>query len=168
MTTDTGARTIDLDDDPDFERRDRVVTRVGMVLLILFVLAAVLGLLGPGLLSSGTTASDDGAIEIEHNSIGHIESDDSLSLLLDNTTIDGEVLTVELTGSWVTGVDMTTISPVPAGERLVPEGLVLEFDVERPGDLEVLVHFRAKDLGRLGLTASAGDSSVSVTQFVLP
>ena len=32
MTADTGARTIDLDDDPDFERRDRVVTRVGMPL----------------------------------------------------------------------------------------------------------------------------------------
>lgn len=168
MTADTGARTIDLDDDPDFERRDRVVTRVGMTLLTLFVLAAVLGLLGPGPLSSGTTTSDDGAIAMERNAIGHIEADDSISLLLDGSTVDGDLVTVELTGSWVAGVDLTSISPAPAAQRLVPEGMVLEFDVERPGELEVMLHFRAKDLGRLALTAATGDSTVSLTQFVLP
>ena len=168
MTTDSADKAIDLDDDPDFERRDRVVTRVGMTLLTLFVLAAVLGLLGPGPLSSGTTTSDDGAIAIEHNAIGHIEADDSISLLLDGSTVDGDLVTVELTGSWVAGVDLTSISPAPAAQRLVPEGMVLEFDVERPGELEVMLHFRAKDLGRLALTAATGDSTVSLTQFVLP
>lgn len=168
MTEDTRVAGIDLDTDPDFERRDRQVTRVGWILLTAFVLAAFVGLLGPGPLSARSTASTDGALAIEHHAIGHIEADDSMSLLLDGATVVDGTVAVELTGSWFAEVDLTTISPAPAAERLVPGGAVLEFDVERPGELEVLLHFRAKTIGQLGLTATSGDSSVTVNQFILP
>lgn len=168
MTADTGARSIDLDDDPDFERRDRIVTRVGWISLTAFVLAAFVGLLGPGPLSARSQTSADGALGLEYHAIGHIEADDSMSLLLDGSTVEDGTVTVEVTGSWFAGVDLTTISPAPAAERLVPGGAVLEFDVERPGELEVVLHFRAKDLGRLELTAQSGDSSLSVDQVILP
>ncbi|WP_131105880.1 hypothetical protein [Ornithinimicrobium sufpigmenti] len=73
-----------------------------------------------------------------------------------------------MTGSWFAGTDLTTVSPTPAAELLVPGGAVLEFDIERPGDLEVILHFRAKELGPLELTVASGDSSLTVDQFILP
>ncbi len=90
MTEDTRAAGLDLDDDADFERRDRQLTRVGWILLTAFVLAAFVGLLGPGPLSARTPTSADGALGVEYHAIGHIEADDSMSLLLDASTVEGD------------------------------------------------------------------------------
>lgn len=91
-----------------------------------------------------------------------------MGVRLDGSLVHDDMLSVEITGDWFGGVDLTTISPAPAAERLVPGGVVLEFDVERAGDLEVVMNFRAKDLGRLGLGATSGGSTLTVSQFVLP
>ena len=161
-------RTLDLDDDPRFLRRERQVTKLGWVLLMLFVLAGLLGLLGPGPLSSTTAGAAGDAVQLEHERVVHLDSAHQLTLLLDGGAAADGTLSVELTGSWVSGVDVQSVNPHPDAEKLVPGGTVFEFTVEEAGPAEVVLSFRPQQLGRLTLTAEADGSTVTAHQFVLP
>ena len=59
-------RTIELDDDLAFQRKEWLGQRIGIAVLSLFVIAALLGLTGSGgVLSHATAGERDGAIYIE-------------------------------------------------------------------------------------------------------
>lgn len=161
-------RTLDLDDDPGFLRRERQVTKIGWVVLVLFVLAGLLGLLGPGPLSGTTAGAAGDAVRIEHERVVHLDSAHRLTLLVDGAAATDGTLAVELTGGWVTGVDLQSVSPQPDAQKLVPGGTVLELTVEEAGPAEVTLGFRPQQLGRLTLTAQAAGSTVTAHQFVLP
>lgn len=157
-----------LEDDPGFRRSERLITRFGWIVLALFVVAGLLGLLGAGPLSSTTAGGPDDAVRVEYQRVTHFEADDMVTLLLSEEAVDGDTLTVELTGEWLTGVDLSSVKPQPDAQRTVPGGVVYEFAVEGPSTVEVSMSFRAQKLGGLPMTATAGGSTVSLTQFVLP
>lgn len=165
---DTAHPTLDLDDDPRFLAREHLATRIGWVALTAFLLAGLLGLLGPGPLSTTVSGASDSPVRVEHQRVTHYEADDSVTLLLDESLIEGDTLAVELTGAWLTGMDISSVSPQPDAQRLIPGGAVYEFAVARPADVEVSITFRAQELGRLPLTVSSGSSTVSLSQLVLP
>lgn len=160
--------TLDLDDDPAFLERERRVGRLGWVVLSLFVLAGLAGLLGPGPLSSTTSGTDADPVRISYDRVVHLDSADRLTLLLDTSTAEGDSLSVELTGSWLGGVDLETVSPEPDTQKLLPGGARYEFAVGRAGDTEVTLGFRPQQLGRLTLTATVGGVTTTAHQIVLP
>ncbi len=166
--TDQEERTLDLDDDPDFQRRERRVTRLGWIVLSLFVLAGALGLLGPGLFSTTTSGSDQDAVRVEHDRVAHLDSQTRLTLLLDADAARDGTVTVELTGTWFAGVDVQSVNPQPDAQKLVPGGTAYQFTVERPGPAEVTLGYRPQELGRLTLTAKVSGSTVTTHQLVLP
>lgn len=166
--SDVQERTLDLDDDPSFLDHERRLTRVGWVLLSLFVLAGILGLLGPGLFSTTTAGSSADAVQVRHDRVAHLDSASSLTLLLDGDAARDGMLTVELAGSWLTGVDLQSVNPEPDAQKLTPGGTAYEFTVERAGPVEVSFGYRPKELGRLALTADVGGSTVTTHQLVLP
>lgn len=166
--TDHEERTLDLDDDPAFLRHERRLTRLGWIVLGLFVLAGILGLLGPGLFSSTTAGSAQDAVRVQHDRVAHLESETRLTLLLDGAAARDGTVTVELTGSWITGVDVQSVNPQPDAQKLVPGGTAYQFTVERSGPAEITLGYRPQELGRLALTAEAGGSTVTTHQLVLP
>lgn len=157
-----------LEDDPSFRRLERALTRFGCVVLAVFVLAGLLGLLGAGPLSSATAGEPGDAVRVEYQRVTHFEAEDTITLLLGEEAVEGDTLAVELTGEWLTGADLSSVTPEPDAQRTVPGGVLYEFAVERSSDVEVTISLRARKLGPLGLTASAGGSTVHLTQLVLP
>lgn len=159
---------LDIDHDERFLRREHQVNHLGWILLTLFVLAGLLGLLGAGPLSTRTSGEPGDAVRIEHQRVSHFEAEDALTLYLSKEAIDGDTLTVELTGDWLKSVDMSSLAPDADAQRIVPGGVIYEFAVEEPADVEVVMSFRPQSLGDHRLTATAGGSTVTVYQFVLP
>ncbi|MCF4122445.1 hypothetical protein L1785_15815 [Antribacter sp. KLBMP9083] len=154
--------------EPDFQRREWRLERVGWTLLTLFVLAGLLGLVGPGPLGDTTRAGEGGLVEVSYGRVAHYEADDLLSIRFDPAAVEQDTVTLALTGSWVSGVDLQGVTPAPSEERVTDDGVVYEFAVEEPGDLTVTVSFRAQDVGPLTADVAVGTDSLSLTQLILP
>lgn len=156
---------LDIEQDARFQQREWRIERVGWVLLSLFVLA---GLLGSGPMSRTTAHGPSGAVQVEYHRVTHHEADDSILIRVGPDGARDGTVRIEVTGSWVTGVDRQGLAPQPAEERLVPGGSVLELPVDRPGPTEVTVSFRAQHYGALTADVAAAGERVSFTQIVLP
>lgn len=149
-----------------FQRREWRMERIGWALVTLFVLAGLVGLLGTGPLSSATATS--GAVSVEYHRVAHYEADDSVTLIFAPAAVEAGAVTATLTGEWPGAVDIQGISPEPSEQLLVPGGLVLELPVERSGELEVSITFRAQELGSQQAELSVGSDTVRFSQLVLP
>jgi hypothetical protein len=159
---------LDIDQNDKFQRREWRVSRLGWLLLALFVLAGLLGLLGSGPLSRVTAESDAGTVQAEYNRVAHYEAEDSLNLLFSPAAIEDGKVTVELTGSWISGAEVSTISPTPSTQYAIPGGVAMEFEVLQAGEVEAVFSFRAQEYGDLDLQATVGEDSVHFSQLVLP
>ena len=159
---------LDIDQHERFQQREWAANRLGWVVLGLFIVAGLVGLLGAGPLSWTTTASRNGVVTVEHDRVTHFEADDSITLTIAPDAVVDGTATVQLTGSWPSGVDLTGISPEPAEQRAVRDGIVLELPVEGTGEVELSLSFRAQEIGTLSGDVTVGDETVSFSQFVLP
>lgn len=151
-----------------FQQREWRLERVGWLLMAVFILAGLIGILGPGPLSWATADSEAGTFQVEYQRVGHNEADDSVRFLFSEDAIEDGKVTLELTGSWVSGIDVSGISPEPSAQYAIPDGIALDFDVLQPGDISVALTFRAQDYWMLDAEATVGEDSTSFTQLVLP
>lgn len=158
---------LDVEQDESFSRREWAVERVGWALIAAFVLAGLLGVLGSGPLTWSTT--DAGApVVVHYDSAIHHLADESITLELGPDAVEGDTASVRLTGPWVAGIEIQGIWPEPSAQQLVPDGVLLEFDVATPGDLAVTLTYRAQEYGPLDAEVTAGDDVVAFSQLVLP
>lgn len=163
-----------------FRRREHVFTMFGLVVLLGIVAAASFGFLGKGPWSGQRVESEGGAVVVEHLRISHIEADDMLTLTLAPTAAEpdgeNETITVDITGSWIQGINRQSVSPSPSEEVLIPGGIRMEFAFDPDAEpqsgstdsLQVFIQFRAQELGELDGTVTVGGESASFRSFVLP
>jgi hypothetical protein len=159
--------------DLEIERHERFQVlewrwqRLGWAVLGAFVLAGLVGLLGPGPLSSTTRTS--GPVTVRFDRVTHHEADDTVTLVLGPEAIRNGTITAELSGSWLAGVDVQGITPEPSAQRAIPGGgTVLEFEVEKPGEVEASMSFRPQQHGTISADLTVGQDTVSFSQFVMP
>lgn len=153
---------------PAFHEREWRARRVGWLLMGVFVLAGLIGLLGSGPVSATTTSTGTGRLAVDHRRITHLQSDDSVVLRVGSEAVEGDTLSLDLHGSWPAGVDVRGITPEPTEQRARPDGVVLEFAIDRPGDVEITISFRARRPGPLEATVAAPGEALVFRQFVLP
>lgn len=130
-----------------FQRREWTAQRVGWAGMALFVLAALLGLLGPGPLSWATATGDDGLVEVEYQRFTHIEADDMITIVLDPAVVTGESVQVELAEDWVRSVDINGIIPAPKEQVATDYGLRLTVSAEPGSEVAIQIAFRPSALG---------------------
>ena len=151
-----------------FQQREWRLERIGWGVVGAFVLAGLIGLLGTGPLSWAVTSSDEGLVTVEYQRVTHHEADDSLELMFPAEAVEDGIISVEISGSWLAAVDIQGVSPQPSEERAVPNGVVFDIAVERPGATTVLVTFRAQEYGALGAEVAVRGDTTSFSQLVLP
>lgn len=159
---------LDVRQDEVFQRKEWRAQRIGWVVMTLFVLAGLIGVFGTGPLTWATTSSLDGVVTVEYDRVVRFEADNSLTLIFGPDAVEDGVITVEMAGSWLAGVDLSGIAPEPAEQRALPDGVVWEFPVERTGQIDVTLTFRAEEVGTIGADVTVGDETATFTQLVLP
>lgn len=151
-----------------FQQREWRLERFGWGLIALFVLAGLLGLLGPGPLSWATARSDGGLVEVEYQRFTHWIADDTVEIHVSSDAVQGDTVEVTLTGDWVLAADLNGITPEPSEQRSTPQGMVLEIPVQDPAAVDVELSFRPTSIGRLHATVTAGSESAQFSQLVWP
>lgn len=161
---------LDIRHDLDFHRRLFRVQRIGWAVLTLFILAALLGLIGAeGPLNSG--AADNDELRLEFERFPHQESPTKIEVTLREPARRGERVELWVDATYLNAVNLEQVSPQPE-EVIAGQGhFRYVFKTARPGDtFSVAMLFTPKSAGRLRGELRAGENGAPLRfrQFVYP
>ncbi|HEU4742787.1 MAG TPA: hypothetical protein VFS50_14435 [Meiothermus sp.] len=152
----------------EFQRRQWRAQRVAWGILVVLVLAALLGLFGPGVLSGVETATGDGALRAEYHRFVRYEDPTRLELQVRPT--GGEELRIWLSREYVQGSGIQQVVPQPESVEAGPDRYTYVFRLENPsGPVSISYELMPVRMGRLGgQVGLEGREAVQVGQFVYP
>ncbi len=168
MTEPRRVGAIEVHEDPEFERREWRVQRIGWVLLLLFVVAAAAGLFGRGPASLARAGEQGGPFEMSYGRFTRYEAPVNLDLKL--RPEPGQDPQLWLSSEYLKGLRIERVTPEPARTQLQADGVLYTFeagDAQQP--VEITVHAMADRIGlRSGRAGTAPDHAFDFWQFVYP
>lgn len=160
-------RALNLSAGQRFHRREWIVQRVGWGAMILVVVAAVLGLLGPGPLSR-VSVGDEQSLLVEYQRFGRLETTDELRIRVAGAAASGD-LRIWIDRQLLERGQILQIVPQPRQTRSEADRIVFEFDAAEEKPVVVRVSVRPDHPGRVsGRIGVEGGASVSLSQFTYP
>lgn len=156
---------------PSHHRSEWRLHRVGWAIMAMFLLAALAGLFGGGLLSDATATSQDGRLTVEYERF--VRGGGESQLTIRASARDGEdgPVRIALDQGFLTRNEVRSISPEPAAVVASGDRLLYEFDAAAGSSLVVRMDLRpsAGDYGANEATVTDGSGqSVQLWQFVYP
>lgn len=161
---------LEISQDLTFQRRSWAVQRCGWVLLALFILAALLGLFGPGPLSRAMAGQQDGPLWAEYHRFWRLQSPMSLRLHFGpDATRHGQVR-VWLSRSYLEAMSVQHVTPQPQRVEAGPERLTYVFTLSTPArPTAVTFHLEAEAPGSVpGQAGLENGPVVSFRHFIYP
>jgi len=170
VSENAGLSNLEINQALDFQRRRQLVERVGWIAMALVVLAALVGLFGPGLLSAARAGETDGPLWMEYNRFARLQAPQTLRAHLGPDAAKNGEARVWLDREYLQSVQVQQVTPQPALVVAGPDRLTYVFEVdgtEQPTAVtfNVLPDSFGPLRGRVGLE---GGGSFGFTQFVYP
>ena len=162
--------SIELETDDRFQKREWRIQRVGWILWGCIIVAALLGFLGPGLLSETKSAAPDNSLSITYDRFVHYHHPRELEVRFDLGAVGASEFQIGVDKSLLESVDIERIVPAPKQSTVTEQGVVYTFDKEpqlRTGELLFRVDYEQQGRVRGGI-ALVGHEPAQVTQFVFP
>ena len=155
--------------DERFEHRWVWAERAGRVVMVLFVGAALFGLLGHGAYSHRTAQSLESGLAVDFEPVARSQSATQITFHLDNPTA-AATLDLFIGANVVEPMGLKAIIPQPISTQVVPEGLVMRVAVPSGAhDAELRLVLEPNSLGDNTLEARLQDHAMlHWTQFVAP
>jgi hypothetical protein len=161
---------LEVNQDPEYQRRTWIVQRVGWVLMCLIVLAALLGLTGRGPLSTATAGLPDGPLRVEYQRFDRHRAPSEFQILLPASEAPNGQVRVWIDRGYLSGVEIQTIVPEPESVEIGEDRVTYSFNVNRAGP-PVRLGFRVTYDGfgpkRGGIGLEDGEP-VTFGQFIYP
>lgn len=163
-------RSLEVDDDMEFQRHDWTFERVGWMLMLLVIAAAGVGLLGHGPLSATERFSADRSLRVVY---GRFERHGSLATLAiharRHAPADSGVM-LWIGREFLDGIQLHWMTPQPASERSVSDRVMYEFALAAGADTaHVTIRYTPQAIGTRSLqVGETGAAALSLTQFVYP
>ena len=161
---------LQLEDNMASHRTEWRVQRIGWVLWGAVLIAALLGLMGPGPLSSQESSAADGSLSLKFDRFLHYHHPTQLELLLRPGERRATDIRVEVAQKLLDRVEIHRIEPEPTGRQLSDDGAVFTFPLaEGSQSSKVVFHMEYEKYGpSSGRISLLGGQSVDFKQFVYP
>ena len=161
---------LEIGEDVPFMEREWRLERIGWTVFALFLLAALLGLLGPGPLSGRESSDSGGSLAIRYERFGHYQAPFDLRVEIGAEGTRAETLRLWLDQRYLAGVEIERVTPQPDSVRPASDRHVFEFEVfERGRPVTITFHLQAQRSGSLDGRAGLVDGpEVAFTQFFYP
>lgn len=157
------ARSLEIDDDMTFHRRDWIAERVGWVALWAIPVLALTGLLGPGPLGS-TRIEAPGGLRVTYPAIARADAPFRIEADLPAPEA-GSPSALFIAAPLLDRLDVESVTPEPVAVASTSEGSTFEFAGSAP---RVVVRAKTERSGRLRGEVRAGATAVTISSTVLP
>ncbi len=157
---------LEIDIDPERQRREWRVKRVAWALLYVALAAILFGVLGKGPVSTTAVAPDDGSLQLEYEKFARRHAPDQLRVA---ATAAADTVEIHLDSAYLSEVRLEEITPEP--ERVVvADGATTFVFNARPGArLQLSFDYQPERVGTLRGSIAADDGArVAFRQFVYP
>jgi hypothetical protein len=158
---------LQLDDDPDFQRREWRVQHVGWWCLGAFVLAALLGVFGSGPLSHAAAEASGLTVEYERFVRSSAESRLTIDVPPSQT---GEPAQLSISREYLDALDIVHMLPSPSASELRDAEALFWFERREAATtpFTVELRFAPRRIGRRTATVRSGTAAVSFSQLTYP
>ena len=155
--------------DEAFEKRWRRAEQAGRIVMVVFVVASLIGLLGRGPYSHQTKKLDDLSLAVDFEPVARSQTGTQVTFHLKNST-DQPTLNLFIGSKMIEPMGLQRILPQPVTTQAVPGGLLLAIAVPpQTGDASLRLVLMPVDIGRTELVARLqGHASLHWTQVVVP
>jgi hypothetical protein len=159
---------IEIEQDLDLERREWTVERIGWVVMILLVIAALAGLFGSGPFSVGRARVS--GLEVEYRRVERKNAPTTLTVHLEEGAATGEEVRLWLARDFVDSVEIKRVTPDPEAVISGAERDTYVFRVEETGNPgSVVFHYEPDQTGlRAAKLGVEGQAELAFTTFVFP
>ena len=165
-------KSIELEDPKQqrFQYWEWIAERIGWGLFAGIVLAGLLGLLGPGMLSHRVVSSSDGRLTVDYYSIQRNEAPAELLIGFEHPGADQDRVRLAISRALTDSVSIDSITPEPDTVEMQPDRLVYTFLASGPAQRrKIVLRFENHQMGKLRYDiALEGGPSVSLSHFVCP
>ena len=162
-------RPIDLKEDQRFTRGSWRFERAGWIAIGALVIAAVLGLTGPGLLSDVSRRDEAVPFEVRYTRFPHFQTGHALRVRLLPAS-GSSTFEIWIDEEYRRTIDIDQVEPEPARITLDHGRSVYAFNTTPgPGPREVVFRVVPRTIGRVkGRLGIRRDDGVALSQFVFP
>jgi len=161
---------LEINQDLRFQRRFWRIQRVGWGVMVLLALAALLGLLGPGLLSSTTLRTPNASLRIEYDRFARYQAPTQLKVHVASGSEREGVVQVWLNRDYLNEVQVTNVAPQPDSVTAGPDRLVYSFHVSRSDQPTLVIFYlEPEQFGQLSGRVGLGEQEfLNFRQFIYP
>lgn len=149
---------LELTEDFTFEQREWKVQRLAWLIVALLVLLGLLGLFGPGPLSSRTLTSSDGTLRLEYNRFERYQAPSELRLYF--AASEQTKARVWISGQFMQNMKLETISPPPEQVEMRDAGVIYTFRVPRGQSGAAVFHLQTEKMGAKPLRLRLNDGPI--------
>jgi len=161
--------SLELEQDLIFHRREWRIQSVAWVVWGAVILAALVGLVGPGPLSGRTVSSADGRLGVEYDRFLHHHHPESLWITM-KPDVGEDLLRLHLSRSLLEDIKIDQIEPDPESEELDSQGTTYVFRCQRGEPaVKAVFHLEFEAIGSgSGEVKLGGSDPVVLKYFVYP
>jgi hypothetical protein len=161
---------LEIDEDLTFEKWQWAVERIGWLLMLCIVMAALLGAFGRGPLSQSSTVSPDNALSIEYDHFGRLNAQTDLRFQIAEGAITDSSLLLWLDREYLKKFEIKEISPKPERMDLSDDRVTLVYRVPKAAaPLQVHLILEPVEMGAAkGAAGLEGTKPLSFRQFIYP
>jgi hypothetical protein len=159
----------DIIEDPEFEQKWFRFERLSWVLLTALLIAACLGLLGPGRLSTRRVETDSAGFQVEYPALVRARTTNEIRVRLNAPESAGGKFSLLVSGERTGRAPVTQSTPGASGQEPLAHATRYQYTVPPGASAEIVFTQRPQGLGpawtRIALD---GGAHVDLNQFVLP
>jgi len=170
MSTDA-CHTLQLETDNQrtFQEREWLAETIGWLLMGLVAVVALLGLLGPGLLSYRNATSSDGELALEYYAVERFDSPAELRIDAQRSKTDQSPMRLVVSRSFRDAIELLSIVPEPLQVESSGTDLVFVFASKSSGSERIVLRYKSAIRGWLSAKIGIENlPALEFQQFVLP
>jgi hypothetical protein len=161
---------LEIEQDPDFQRRDWKRERWGWAVMTALVAAALLGLFGTGPLSSRVAGEVGGPLWVEYDKYSRWRAPEQVRVHLGPGSIRDGRARIWLSRSFVERHDIERVTPPPAAVEVHDDRYVYVFSAPTPAaDMAITFALRPESWGfARGVIGVDGGPAAQIEEIVYP
>jgi hypothetical protein len=169
VATENDRDGLDLDDEEKFLERSWLIQRIGWVVMIIIVVAAIIGLFGGGPVSSASAGTLDSGLEIRYERFARMHAVTEARVRAAHAAPGDSMIAVWVSERWIGRFDVQSINPEPARTSVRGRGRTYEFVAADTSSVEIILELRPTKMGpTTGMISLIGGPSVPIRQFIYP
>jgi hypothetical protein len=149
------------------QRCEWIAERLGWVVMTSVVLAALVGLLGPGPLSSRVVRSPDGHLQVEHNAIERYDAPCKLIIHFKGRETNQAMVSIGIEREFIDRTAVESIQPRPESAESAGDEILFQFRTIGIDQERIVYRYRNDATGsRRFHIRAVGSERVELCQFV--